>query len=54
MPREYWNAPEVEALAKNTVIPQWHEELAQFSIAYLFTDVMPRNGKAVLAKIKKT
>ena len=53
MPREYWNAPEVEKLAKEQVIPQWHAELAQFSIAYLFTGEMRSKGKSTLAKIKK-
>ena len=47
MPREYWSAPEVEATGQKHSNPAMAcKELAQFSIAYLFTGEMLSKGKS--------
>ena len=53
MGREFWEAPEVQEFCEEKVIPEWHEELGQFEIAYLFVDSMKKRGRLVGAKIKK-
>lgn len=50
----YQEAPQVEKIARETVIPQWHQHLTALPIFYVFAEKLPRrHGKAVLAKIKK-
>ena len=52
--KEYEHAPNVEALAKGTAIPQWHAHLSGVAIAYLFTEeIGMKGGKEVLAKVRK-
>ena len=50
---DYWKADEAKEIAEKEVIPQWHENLSQLRIAYLFVDDLVSKGKTIAAKIKK-
>ena len=53
MAKEYWEAKDVEMLAEENVIKEWHPDLREFKIAYVFTDDIKIKGRAIAAKIKK-
>ena len=54
MPRDYLKADEAQALAEKTVIPKWHQDLADAAICYLEdSENMKMKGKYILAKIRK-
>ena len=52
--RNYEPAPEVENIAKEKVIPDWHADLKDFNVCCLFTDPMASKGRVVIAKIQKS
>ena len=50
---DYWKADGVKEIAEKEVILQWHENLGQLRIAYLFVDDLVSKGRTIAAKIKK-
>ena len=56
MAEDTWfaKADEVERIASEKVIPEWHPHLKALGILYVFVSKIPRkHGKIVLAKTKK-
>ena len=54
MAKNYSDAEDVAELARGTVIPQWHRELSNIPICYLFDeDGMTSKGRGVGAKVRK-
>ena len=52
--KTYEPAEEVQEIAEQTVIPQWHEHAKGLLFAYLFTDEIGNSkGRVVMAKVKK-
>ena len=50
---EYSPAPEVEAIACEKVIPNWHPHLSETAVCYVFADELPDSkGRRVLAKTR--
>ena len=52
MARTYWDAEAVQLIAEEKVIPQWHPQLKDAKIQYVFTEEMKHRGRVILAKIK--
>ena len=52
---DLWQAEEAQELADAEVIPQWHDDLRDAQIVFLFADKLPKKGgRDVLAKIRKS
>lgn len=51
MAKSYGDAPDVERMCRDKVIPEWHPELADVKIRYLFVNKMNSRGQPVGAKV---
>ena len=49
---KYWPADEVREIATTDVIPNYHEELSEADIAYLFVEEIKAKGRVCFAKTK--
>lgn len=52
--KEYSTAVEPRKVAREIVIPRWHEHLQEAAIAYIYdAEIMTSKGRAIMAKIRK-